>query len=163
MRSIGRVVTILFGLGAVAGPLALRADAAKPQPVDVTFTVTSSTTVSVRTADGNTFLALDRTGVLNGTISGTTSDRVKLVVRLDGSTVVQGAGTCLCAVGDRTGTISYRIEGTGVFPASASGRWVMFAGRGGLADVHAEGSWTTSDFVHADLEGSLVVAPGGSS
>jgi hypothetical protein len=138
----------------MVGGFATAATAGAPAPVDVIFTVTSSTTIDVRVADGTTFITMDRTGVLAGTFGGTTADRITLMVRSDGTTVVRGAGTCACSLDGLTGTMEYRLVGSGVYPTSADGRWLVYGGTGGLTDLHAEGPWTTTDFVHAELRGS---------
>jgi hypothetical protein len=135
--------------GAVA---VVPAAATPPAPVSGTFAVVTATTTSTRTAGGNTFITVTRTAALSGTFTGTTSDELLLVMHRNGTTSLRGQGTCVCSLAGRSGTFEYRFEGSGVFPTSASGRYVVGHGTGGLAGVHAEGPFF-GDFLVATIGG----------
>jgi hypothetical protein len=145
--------TLLSFIVATAGAVAaVPAAATPPTPVTGTFAVVTATTTSTRTAGGNTFITLTRTAALSGTFTGTATDTVFLVMHRNGTTSLRGAGTCVCATAGRSGTFDYRFEGSGVFPTSASGRYVIGHGTGGLAGVHAQGPFS-GDFAVATVGG----------
>ncbi len=122
-------------------------------PVNGTFSVSTITPVSTRTADGNTFVTANRTAVLAGTFTGPTSDSVAIVFHSDGTTSVRGDGTCACVVDGLSGTLSYSFVASGTFPTSASGRYVI-KGSGGLAGLHAQGPFS-GNFQVVNLGGQL--------
>jgi hypothetical protein len=133
--------------------VAVPAGATPPSPVTGTFAVVTFTPTSTRTADGNTFITGTRTAVLAGTFTGTTTDTVTLVMHSNGRTSLRGEGTCAaCTVDGRTGTFDYRFEGSGTFPTTASGHYVVRHGTGGLEGLHAQGPFSGSFFV-ANLGG----------
>jgi hypothetical protein len=138
MKRLLFIVAIL-----VAAAPAAPASATPGSPVNSTFAGVSSTTTSTRTAGGNTFVTMARTATFSGTITGMASDTATLVFHSDGTTSLSGAGTCLCTVDGRTGTIEYRFEGSGIFPISFSGQYVLDRGTDGLAGLHAEGPGTS--------------------
>jgi hypothetical protein len=146
-----KLVLLVLGLAAVA--TAAPVWATPPQPSTDTFALLSSTTTSVRTADGNTFLTVTRTALLTGTFNGTTTDTVVLVMHSNGTTSLRGEGVCTCSVEGRTGTFEYRFRGSGTFPTSASGQYVVMHGTGGLEGLHGVGTFTGS-FAVAELEGT---------
>ncbi len=131
---------------AVAAPAAAAAPAsATPgSAVNGTFTTSPSTMTSTRTVGGNTFVTFARTPSFSGTISGTASDTATVVFHPDGTTSVNGQGTCLCSVDGRTGTIHYSFEGAGIYLVSGSGQYLLDRGTGGLAGLHLEGPWTAN-------------------
>jgi uncharacterized protein DUF3224 len=131
---------------------AVPASATPPSPVTGTFAVVTATTTSTRTADGNTFITLTRTASISGTFTGISTDTVKLVMHSNGTTSLRGAGTCVCTIEGRSGTFDYRFQGSGIFPTSGSGRYVVGHGTGGLEGLHATGPFT-GDFFVANLGG----------
>ena len=143
---------LILAVATAAALVPLPAGASPPSPVAGTFSVVTATTVSTRTAGGNTFVTLDRTAALAGTFTGTTRDTVHLVMHRNGSTTVQGAGTCVCTIAGRSGTFAYRFTGSGVFPTSGSGHYVAGRGTGGLAGLHAQGPFS-GDFTVSQLGG----------
>jgi len=147
------VRTVLFSVVAVvAAAGAVPASATPPTSVTGTFSVVSITTTSTRVADGATFVTAERTSVLSGAFNGTATDTIELTMHSNGTASVRGAGTCVCTVAGRTGTFDYRFNGSGIFPTSASGRYVVGQGTGGLAGRHAEGPFS-GDFAVANLGG----------
>jgi hypothetical protein len=144
--------TVLVLVVAVSAVLAAPASATPPSPATSTFAVVSATTTSTRSAGGNTFITLIRTAVLSGTFNGTTTDEILLVMHANGTTSVHGQGTCVCTIGDRSGTFDYRFRGSGVFPTSGSGRYVVGHGTGGLTGLHAEGPFS-GDFAVSTVGG----------
>lgn len=136
----------------LAALAAAPASATPPSPVTGTFAIVTATTTSTRTAGGNTFITLTRTAVVSGTFTGTATDEVLLVMHANGTTSLRGAGTCLCAFEGRSGTFDYRFQGAGVFPTSASGRYVVGHGTGGLSGLHVQGPFS-GDFAVATLGG----------
>jgi hypothetical protein len=147
MRSFSVLVVAV-----VTALMAVNASATPPSPVTGTFSVVSTTTTSTRTAGGNTFITLTRTAAVSGTFTGTAIDEVLLVMHANGTTSLRGAGTCTCAIEGRTGTFDYRFQGSGIFPTSGSGHYVVKHGTGGLAGLHAQGPFS-GDFFVANLGG----------
>ena len=146
-----RKLLVLVVAVSVALPAA-PASATPPSPVIGTFAVVTATTTSTRTAGGNTFVTLTRTAVVSGTFTGTTTDEVLLVMHPNGTTSLRGEGTCVCTAEGRSGTFDYRFRGSGIFPTSGSGTYVVGHGTGGLAGLHAEGP-VSGDFFVANLGG----------
>jgi hypothetical protein len=95
---------------------------------------------------------LTRTAAVSGTFTGTATDEVLLVMHANGTTSLRGAGTCTCTIDGRTGTFDYRFQGSGIFPTSGAGHYVVTHGRGGLAGLHAQGPFS-GDFLVANLSG----------
>ena len=126
--------------------------ATPPSPAAGTFAVVSATTTDVRTADGNTFITVSRTALISGTFTGTATDTVLLVMHPNGTTSARGAGTCVCTIEGRSGTFDYRFQGSGTFPTSLSGHYVVGHGTGGLEGIHAEGPFS-GNFFAASLGG----------
>ena len=137
---------------AASAALAAPASATPPSPVTGAFSVVTATTTSTRTAGGNTFITLTRVAAVSGTFTGTTTDEVLLVMHASGTTSLRGEGTCVCTVEGRSGTFDYRFGGSGIFPTSGSGRYVVGHGTGGLAGLHAAGPFS-GDFAVANLGG----------
>jgi hypothetical protein len=137
---------------AASAALAAPASATPPSPVTGTFGVVTATPTSTRTADGTTFTTLTRTAFVSGTFTGTTTDEVLLVMHANGTTSLRGEGTCVCTVDGRSGTFDYRFRGSGIFPTSGSGTYVVGHGTGGLAGLHAQGPFS-GDFAVATLGG----------
>jgi hypothetical protein len=147
-----RKLLFLFVVVAAAALTAVPASATPPSPVTGTFAVTSAITTSVRTADGNTFITVQRTALISGTFTGTATDTVLLVMHSNGTTSARGEGTCVCTVGALAGTFDYHFQGSGTFPTSLSGQFVVGHGTGGLEGLHAQGSFSGTFFV-ASLDG----------
>jgi hypothetical protein len=143
---------LVLVVAASAALAAVPASATPPSPVTGAFAVVTVTTTSTRTAGGNTFITLPRTAVVSGTFTGTSTDEVLLVMHANGTTSLRGEGTCVCTVEGRSGTFDYRFGGSGIFPTSASGRYVVGHGTGGLAGIHGEGPFS-GDFAVANLGG----------
>ena len=140
------VVAASAALGAVP------ASATPPSPVNATFAVVTATTTSTRTAGGNTFMTLTRTAAVSGTFTGVTTDDVLLVMHANGTTSLRGTGTCTCTVDGRSGTFVYGFRGSGIFPTSGTGRYVVRHGTGGLAGLHASGPFS-GDFAVSTVGG----------
>ena len=146
------MLKLLVLVVAVSAALAAPASATPPSPVTGSFAVVSATTTSTRAAGGNTFTTLTRTATVSGTFTGTATDEVLLVMHANDTTSLRGEGTCVCTVDGRSGTFDYRFVGSGVFPTSGSGRYVVGHGTGGLAGLHASGPFS-GDFFVANLGG----------
>ena len=139
-------------LVAAAVLLVAPASATPPSPAEGTFAVVNATTTDVRTADGNTFITATRTASISGTFTGIATDTVVLVMHANGTTSARGEGTCVCTIEGRAGTFDYRFEGSGTFPATLSGQYVVGHGTAGLEGIHAEGPFSGTFFV-ANLGG----------
>jgi hypothetical protein len=142
-----RKLLFLLGVATASGTLmAVPASATPPTPGPGTFAVVTATTTDVRTAGGNTFITVERTAALTGTFTGTATDTVMLVMHSNGTTSARGEGTCVCTIGARAGTFDYHFQGSGTFPTTLSGRYVVRHGEGGLEGLHAEGPFSGTFF-----------------
>lgn len=141
-----RKLLVLFVVAA-AVLLAAPAAATPPTPATSTFAVISAVPIDSRTANGNTFLTFLRTASISGSFTGIATDTISLVMHSNGTTSVHGAGTCVCSVEGRTGTFDYRFQGSGTFPTTLSGRYVVRHGTAGLEGLHAAGPFSGSFFV----------------
>lgn len=87
----------------------------------------------------NTFHAV---GSWQGTFAGTTDGDFSEVVRVSGVSQSHGSMTCVCTVGDRSGTVTFASEITAeldpvTFDFGLHGRLVATTATGGLTGLHA--------------------------
>jgi len=136
---------LILTTAATLATLASSPASAKPSlsPADFTFTVQTSTTISTRMIGNTTIITADRTSILAGTYAGEANDTVVLILHPNGVADAAGAGTCQCTVDGRSGTLHYAFEGSGPFPASASGRYAAW-GSDGLATLRGSGPFSGS-------------------
>jgi hypothetical protein len=146
-----KLALLVLSLAAVS--TAAPVSATPPKQSEGTFALVSSTTTSVRSANGNTFLTVTRVASLTGTFTGTATDTVVVVMHSNGTTSIRGEGVCTCTVESRTGTFEYRFRGSGTFPTFVSGRYVVMHGAGALEGLHGVGSFEGT-FAAAALEGT---------
>ena len=79
-------------------------------------------------------------GTLDGTYVGTERD----VVHADGSANFHGSGVFTGNVAGRSGTATYRYEGTAPAGQQASATWVLIGMTGSLASVKGHGTFVAS-------------------
>jgi uncharacterized Zn-binding protein involved in type VI secretion len=133
--AIGLVATVLSVMVAAAPPSTA---AAPPSPASGTGTITSTSTTVLRTADGNTIAANGDAGTVAGSLTGTWETEYTVIVHSSGQVnAVHGTFTCSCSFEGRSGSATFRFEGT----ASPSGLLELNAetigGTGGLAGLHS--------------------------
>ena len=118
------------------------AGAAPPVSGSGTFTVSSAVTTSTRLADGNTVLTLRVTTLYSGTLQGTGVGEETVIVHPDGTLNGRTFETFTGTIGGTVGTVVVRVEGTGdVTTGGLRGRLTIVDGTGGLATLHAEGTF----------------------
>jgi Protein of unknown function (DUF3224) len=134
---IGRILVAPLALVAslAVAPAAL---ADGPDQVSGAFTI-AITPVSVRTADGNTFLDYTFTEVMSGGVVGTRTGSGVAVFHPDGSINTENSGLFVGSVEGRSGTVVVRYRGSGSF-SDAHGNFSIEDATGGLAGLHMEGS-----------------------
>jgi hypothetical protein len=133
MRRLWAPVTLL----AAALVVAAAAEATPPSPVSGTETITGATANVVRVADGNTIVANHLVGTIDGSFTGTfTADYTAIVHPTGQTNVVGGTFTCACSIQGRSGTITFRFEGSGTAAVSDL-HGETIGGTGGLADLHS--------------------------
>jgi hypothetical protein len=94
---------------------------------------------SVRYADGNTFLTIEKEGLLTGTTEGLITLTINVRVG-KGHNTFTGIQICdPCTVGGRSGTYILRFEGKSV-NGYEQGTWVYLSGTGDLANLHGHGT-----------------------
>ena len=120
----------------LAVPPAVYAD--EPAQANGTFTFSFSS-VSIRTADGNTFLDYTFSEHMLGAFDGTRTGSGSAVIHPDGSFNTTNSGIFTGTISGASGTAVIRFTGSGTF-ASAGGSFNVTGGTRGLAGVHAEGT-----------------------
>lgn len=135
---LGLALSLLM-LGALLVP-AGTTYATRPEPVDVTLTITSATQISFRLADGNVFFTLASTASLTGDLEGVLTYEVDVVVHPSGKGNLHVRGTFDGMVDGNSGTAALDAHGT-LEAGVQRGQWVMGRGTDGLAGVDARGTF----------------------
>jgi hypothetical protein len=142
MERIGRKAAVFLAAAGAAVLLAQPVWATAPAAGGGTFAETAFVGApSIRLADGNTFVTQTATGVVDGTIVGTITNVLTLVLHPDGTLNARGVETCVCTVAGRSGTFVDRIEATGV-GLSFTGRFTVISGTGALSNLHLTATFT---------------------
>ena len=143
MSTMGRVrlllVTTVALLAAVA---ASGASASPPTAASGSFTYTSSTFNSVRTAGGNTIIDLSATVSYTGTFSGTSTLHGILIFHADGSANAHDFETFTGTVNGVPGTVTFHLtvwNGPGFTDFHATD--TIISASGGLAGLHGVLNW----------------------
>ena len=103
------------------------------------FTATS-TVVDMRGAGPNTVFTSDVSFTATGLFVGTCVGTSHSVSRSNGESTTHGSCTFTGSIGDKSGTVIFRLQVTGDGP-SFQGRFVGGQGSGGLAGVHVIGTF----------------------
>ncbi len=147
---MGRLALVVSS-GAALLAFASGANATPPSPVSGSETITGATATPIRTADGSTFVATTLTGAISGSFTGTFEAEFTEITHSTGRTNdVRGTFTCTCSIGGKSGTITFRFEGTGTAgpPSVSEIHGETIGGTGGLADLHSN---VTVDVVGAAI------------
>jgi hypothetical protein len=129
---------LVLAIGVIAAVLTVTAAAKPPSSVSGTETITSGNATVVRTADGTTILANTAMGTISGSFTGTFAVEYTTIVHSSGlANAVNGTYICACSIAGRSGSVTFRFEGTG----SATGVLKLHAetieATGGLAGLHS--------------------------
>jgi hypothetical protein len=131
--AIGIVATALMAALMVAVP----AGATPPSAVSGTETITGATATVVRTAGGNTILANTLTGTIAGSFTGTFTAAFTTIAHSSGRTnVANGTFICTCSIAGRSGSVTFRFEGTGS-PSATQLHAETIGATGGLMGLHS--------------------------
>jgi hypothetical protein len=131
--AISTVATALMAALMVAAP----AGATPPSAVSGTETITGATATVVRTADGNTIIANTLTGIIAGSFTGTFAAEFTTIAHSSGqANDVHGTFTCTCSIAGRSGSVTFRFEGTGT-PSATELHGETIGATGGLAGLHS--------------------------
>ncbi|MGZ3356502.1 MAG: hypothetical protein ACXVBO_16800 [Isosphaeraceae bacterium] len=132
-----RKFAIVIGIMATALMVPAAARAASPSPVSGTETITGATATVVRTAGGNTIIANTLTGTIAGSFTGTfTADFTTIAHSSGQANAVQGTFICTCSIAGRSGSVTFRFEGTGSSSATELHGETIGA-TGGLEGLHS--------------------------
>jgi hypothetical protein len=105
-----------------------------------TFAQTGITSLEVRQAGPNTILAQTSVGTVSGTLSGTYTDDLRVVIHPNGRFNAQFTIRCECTVAGEQGIVDIVASDTGelVSPtlATFAGRAVIRSGTAGLTGLH---------------------------
>jgi hypothetical protein len=139
----GTKVLLLFAaLATVALVAASGAVASPPTAASGTFTYTSSTFNSVRSAGGNTIIDLSATVSYTGTFTGTSTLHGILIVHADGSANAHDVETFTGTVNGVSGTVTFNLtvrNGPGF--TNFHGVDTIISASGGLAGLHGVLNW----------------------
>lgn len=122
-----------------ATPVTTVAEAAAPTPASGTFTQTAVTGLQVRSAGPNTILEQTSQGTISGTLSGSYTDQLKVVIHPNGRFNAHFTITCECTVNGESGVLELVASDRGelVSPTTAvfAGRAVINGGSGDLSNL----------------------------
>jgi hypothetical protein len=105
---------LAIAVGVVATVLTVTAAGNPPSTVSGTETITSASATVVRTADGNTITANRAMGTIAGSFTGTFTVEYTTIVHSSGlANAVNGTYLCACSIAGRSGSVTFRFEGTG--------------------------------------------------
>lgn len=109
-------------------------------PADGAFDQTAITSLTVRQAGPVTILEQTSVGVVSGTLSGTYTDDIRVVIQPDGRFNAQFTIRCECMMDSRQGIVEFvasdRGEITGPTTAAFAGRAVITSASTGLSGLH---------------------------
>ena len=112
------------------------AAASPPTPASGTFTYTSSTFNSVRTAGGNTIIDVSATVSYDGTFTGTSTVEGRLIVHADGSANFHDVETFTGTVNGVPGTVTFNLTGSNDSSLALHATATIIGATGGLAGIH---------------------------
>lgn len=137
MRRTGRLLLLviaLVALGVMVGGTG--AGATPPTPVSGTFTYTSSSFDSIRSAGGNTIIELTAAVFYTGTFTGTSTVHGKLIVHADGSANFHDVEVFTGTVNGVPGTVTFNLSGSNDSALNVSATSTIVRATGGLAGLH---------------------------
>ena len=120
-------------------PLFSMAHASRPSNGSGGFTATSTPT-NVRMAGPNTIVHAKSSFTATGTFAGPCDGTTDAVTLASGRAITHGVCTFTGSVNDKSGTAVFRFQATGQGP-SFHGTFVLGDGSGGLAGLHATGTF----------------------
>ena len=141
LRHLRRIAAASLAAIAITALLALPAAATAPTSGSGHFVFTSMTPTSSRTADGNTIITANATGMLSGTLTGSFTQDIRQVFHSDGTSEFHGTVTCTCTVGGMAGTVVLRFEGSGGSAGSVQGQFTVVSATGNLDGLHGQGTF----------------------
>lgn len=124
----------LVALLAMVG--ATGAAASPPMSASGTFTYTSSTFNSIRTAGGNTIIDVSATVAYTGTFSGTSTVQGTLIIHADGSANFHDVETFTGTVNGFPGTVTFNLAGSNDSALVIHATDTIVSATGALAGLH---------------------------
>jgi len=132
-----RKLAIAASLAAAALTVTAAAHPPPPSAASGTETITSVTATVIGTADGNTIVAINGAGVINGSFTGTFTAEYTSIVHPSGeANDVHGTYLCTCSYAGKSGTITFAFQGTGT-PSDTQLHAETTGATGGLAGLHS--------------------------
>ena len=137
MRKLAIAISILPTALTAALMVATPAGATTPSAVSGPETFTGASATVVRTAGGNTIIANTLTGIIAGSFTGTFTAEFTTIAHSSGLTNdVHGTYICTCSFAGRSGSVTFRFEGTGS-PSGTVLHAETIGATGGLAGLHS--------------------------
>jgi hypothetical protein len=113
--------------------------------------------ISMKVADGNTFLHTFENGEWTGTFEGDSTEEGHVVIHSTGAWSFRGTVTfSQVTVDGRSGTLEMRVAGErpDVF-TDWEGRWVITGGTGDLVNLRGQGTWWGPGAPDLGLQGDI--------
>ena len=131
-----KVLMLFAALATVALVAAPGVVASPPTAASGTFTYTSSTFNSIRSAGGNTIIDLSATVAYTGTFSGTSTVQGTLIFHADGSANFRDVETFTGTVNGVPGTVTFRLQGRNGPSLDVKATDTIVSATGELAGLH---------------------------
>jgi hypothetical protein len=136
MRRGTKILTLFAALAAIALVGAPGSVASPPTAASGTFTYTSSTFNSIRSAGGNTIIDLSATVSYTGTLSGTSTVQGTLILHASGSANFQDVETFTGTVNGVPGTVTFNLTGRNGPSLDIKATDTIISATGDLAGLH---------------------------
>jgi hypothetical protein len=143
----GTLVALLVGAVGMAM-------ASPPTPANGTFTQTAVTGFQIEFAGPNVIIEQTTVGVMDGTLSGTVEDSVRVVIHSDGTFTAHGTTVCQCSLEGREGLVRFTVTDSGEQIAPGTS---VFSGRAAISSANGDLSGLSGLF---DVEGSTDIPSG---
>ena len=134
--------------------------ASPPTEMSGTYTFIHTSILDIRQAGGNTIIKDVTNQDLDGDIIGSAIFERTLILHSSGKYNIQGIDTITASVGDRSGTLTLRITGTGdMIAGTVQGKWTILSGTGELANLRGQGVLTGVSNVAGSYSGQIHFDP----
>lgn len=143
----GAVVALLVGAVGMAM-------ASPPTPASGTLTQTAVTGFQIQFGGSNVIIEQTTVGVMNGTLSGTVEDSVRVVIHSNGTFTAHGTTVCQCSLEGKEGIVRFTVTDSGEQIAPDTS---VFSGRAAISSATGELSGLSGLL---DVEGSVDIPSG---
>ena len=136
------------------------ANASPPTEVSGTYEFVKTSILDIRQAGGNTIIKDVANLDQYGDIEGSAIFERTIILHSDGKYNVQGIDTITASVGDKSGTLTLWITGTGdMIAGTVQCKWTILSGTGELANLRGQGTLTGVSNVAGTYSGQIHFDP----